>query len=281
MLSFVPFANSILKSRPRSFRRGKGWLGWRCGALRLPIVPPLLVSAKRRRPLEYEFSLVPPFIIRYTHAEAHMEVRECRMPEETTGTHPLQVYYSYALQDEALHKELETHLSILQRQSLITGWHQRNISPGTERAPTIDQHLSTAHIILLLISPNFLASDFCYSLEMTQALARHDAGEARVIPILIRPVSWEGAPFSKLQILPREGIPVTSKQWESRDDAWLNVTKELRSVIAELKKTRQPQVTALSPRIWHVPIVATPSSPDEKICSSNYENGSPLMELRH
>ncbi len=88
---------------------------------------------------------------------------------------------------------------------------------------------------------------------MTQALERHDTGEVRVIPILIRPVSWEEAPFSKLQILPREGIPITSKQWESRDDAWLNVVKELRSVIANLKKTRQPQVTAPSPRIWHIP----------------------------
>ncbi len=69
------------------------------------------------------------------------------MPEGTNGTQPLEVYYSYAQKDEALCKELETHLSIFQRQNLITGWHQRNISPGTERTPTIDQHLSTAHII--------------------------------------------------------------------------------------------------------------------------------------
>src|SRR5437868_10672357 len=103
----------------------------------------------------------------------------------------IQVFLAYAHEDEHLLKELENHLALLLRQGVITTWHDRNISAGTERAQEIDLHLKTAQIILLLISANFLASDYCYSFEMTQALKRHEAKEARVIPILLRPVDWE------------------------------------------------------------------------------------------
>jgi tetratricopeptide (TPR) repeat protein len=175
------------------------------------------------------------------------------MPEDANGTQPLEVYYSYAQEDEQFRKELETHLSLLRRKGLITNWYPENISAGTERDPEIRRHLTQAHIILLLISPDFLASDFCYSTEMDLALQRHEAREARVIPILVRPVSWEDAPFSTLQILPKDGTPILSEKWFSRDDAWLNVVNGLREVIADLQKTRRPSIPEPSQRIWHVP----------------------------
>src|SRR5438067_2533914 len=99
----------------------------------------------------------------------------------------------------------------MKHEGLIVDWHSRSISAGEERAKEIDAHLNTAHIILLLISANFLASNYCYGIEMQRALERHETGEARVIPIILRPVDWEHIPsLSKLQALPTKAKPVTT-----------------------------------------------------------------------
>src|SRR5437868_11830082 len=139
---------------------------------------------------------------------------------------PVSVFYSYAHVDEALRQQLETHLSLLRRQGLISEWHDREILPGAQWAEEIDKHLQTASIILLLVSPDFLASDYCYEIEMQRALERHERGEARVIPIILRPVDWHGAPFKHLQCLPRDGIPVT--EWDNQDAAFLDIVESLR-----------------------------------------------------
>src|SRR6266700_2234102 len=116
---------------------------------------------------------------------------------------PLSVFISYAHEDEPLRQQLEAHLSLLRRQGWIADWHDRQILAGNEWARDIDEHLEMASIILLLISPDFLASDYCYDIEMQRALERHRRGETRVIPIILRPVDWHGAPFGQLQCLPR------------------------------------------------------------------------------
>ena len=95
---------------------------------------------------------------------------------------PVEVFFSYAHEDEPLRKELEKHLSLLRRQGLITGWHDRLIAPGTDWARAIDEHLQQASIILLLVSADFLASDYCYGIEMERALQRHQTKQARVLP---------------------------------------------------------------------------------------------------
>ena len=94
----------------------------------------------------------------------------------------IEVFYSYAHEDETLRRELEKHLRILERRGIITGWHDRKISAGKEWGAEIDRHLSSARIILLLISPDFLASDYCWGVEVKRAMERHGAGEACVIP---------------------------------------------------------------------------------------------------
>src|SRR5947209_5049969 len=114
----------------------------------------------------------------------------------------VEVFFSYAHADELLQKKLETHLSALKRQGLIVEWHDRDISAGTDWAHEINAHLNSAHIILLLVSPDFIASEYCYSIEMLRAMERHESGEARVIPIVLRPTDWKGMPFSKLEALP-------------------------------------------------------------------------------
>src|SRR5947209_7164094 len=94
----------------------------------------------------------------------------------------IEVFFSYAHKDEPLLKKLEKHLGLLKRQGFIDIWYEHEIRPGTEWEQEIRQHLNTAQIILLLISPDFMASDYCYSWEMEQAIKRHERGEARVIP---------------------------------------------------------------------------------------------------
>src|SRR2546421_2433710 len=86
---------------------------------------------------------------------------------------PLSVFISYAHEDEPWRERLEAHLSLLRRQGLIANWHDRQILAGEEWSQEIDEHLEAASIILLLISPDFLASDYCYEIEMQRALERH------------------------------------------------------------------------------------------------------------
>src|SRR5918911_96995 len=109
---------------------------------------------------------------------------------------PIRVFISYSHRDEAMRRALDKHLSLLWQQDQITLWHDRKIEPGQEWVPEIDQHLANAELILLLISADFFASQYCYHVEMEQAIQRHRDGAARVIPILVKPVDWEATPSS-------------------------------------------------------------------------------------
>ncbi len=144
------------------------------------------------------------------------------------------VFISYSHKDEALRNELETHLKILQRQDSIDVWQDRKIEAGDDWKTSIDDHLERAHIILLLISADFLASDYCYELEARRALERSQKGTARVIPVILRPCNWQIAEFATLQALPRDGFPVT--KWRDKDSAWLSVEQGIGQVVKELRK---------------------------------------------
>jgi hypothetical protein len=109
----------------------------------------------------------------------------------------LEIAISYAHRDQALKDELILHLSPLRRQGIIAHWHDRNIDAGDDWKQEIDTHFSIAGMILLLVSPDFIASDYCYDIEMKRALERHDAGECRVIPVFLRACHWKGAPFGR------------------------------------------------------------------------------------
>jgi hypothetical protein len=151
----------------------------------------------------------------------------------TQSPQAIEIFYSYAHEDEELRDKLVNHLASLKRQRVITEWHDRKISAGAEWAGEIDKHLDTAQIILLLISDAFMASDYCFDVEVKRAMERHTGGEAVVIPIILRPVDWEGTPFSKLQGLPTDAKPVTT--WTDRDEAFLNIAKGIRKVVAKLR----------------------------------------------
>jgi hypothetical protein len=147
------------------------------------------------------------------------------------ATKDVEVFIAYSHKDEKLLDQMLLHLSLLQRQELITAWYDRRIEAGEEWTSEIDRHLNTAQIILLLISPSFLASDYCYGVEVKRALERHEAGDARVIPIILRPIDWGGTPFAKLQALPKDARPVTS--YASRDKAYHEVAMGIRSAVEE------------------------------------------------
>ena len=160
---------------------------------------------------------------------------------------PVKVFCSYSHRDEKLRDKLAQHLRILEHQGVIESWHDRKISAGTEWAQAIDESLNSADIILLLVSDNFLASDYCYGLEMKRAMERHEAGAVRVVPILLKPVDWVGAPFAKLQAFPKDAKPVT--KWSNRDEAFVNITKAIRELaeeIGEALKDRQVIASALT-----------------------------------
>jgi hypothetical protein len=134
---------------------------------------------------------------------------------------------------------LEAHLSTLKRDNVIMGWHDRKIAPGVEWKGHIDKHMKTSDIVLLLISADFLASDYCYDVELTHALARHDAGEARVLPIILRPCDWPNSRFGKLQALPRDGKPVSD--WTTQDRAFNEIARGIRHIVTELSARSHQQ----------------------------------------
>ncbi|MBW4653766.1 MAG: HEAT repeat domain-containing protein [Kaiparowitsia implicata GSE-PSE-MK54-09C] len=146
----------------------------------------------------------------------------------------ISLYVSYAAADEVLQIQLANHLTLLERQGVITSWSSHQILPGDDRTQTIHQQLNTADIILLLISANSLADDTCYHLEIQRAMERHQSGEARVIPILLRPVDWQGAPFSQLDMLPKNHQPVTT--WQNPDEAFLEIAEGIREIALELRR---------------------------------------------
>ena len=152
---------------------------------------------------------------------------------------PLRLFYSYSHRDEHFCKQLDTHLKILERQQLIRPWHDRQIVAGEEWEKEIDKNLEQADIILLLISADFIASDYCYDKELAWAMQRHSSTEdmAQVIPIILRPVDWSGTPFSKLQVLPRDAMAVT--EWRNPDAAWLNVESGIKETIELIKAKHQ------------------------------------------
>jgi hypothetical protein len=138
------------------------------------------------------------------------------------------LFYSYSHADEDLRVQLAKHLKILERQKILQGWSDRDISAGSEWRGQIDQHLKSADIVLLLISPDFIASDYCYDVELALALRRHNTGECVVVPIFLREVDFSGAPFAELQGLPMGARPVTS--WPNRDEAFANIASGLRGI---------------------------------------------------
>jgi hypothetical protein len=163
------------------------------------------------------------------------------------------VFFSYTHVDEALRDQLEIHLAGLKRQGVIETWHDRRIAAGSHIDRTISRELEAADAILLLVSANFIASDYCYNREMRRALERHEAGDAQVIPVILRRCDWHGTPFGKLMATPKDGKPITT--FPDLDEGFMQVVEALKGALASMKATRSPQQAPAAP---HSLVVAAP-----------------------
>ena len=163
--------------------------------------------------------------------------------------------FSYSHVDEALRNELEKHLSPLKRAGKITTWHDRRIVPGQEFERQIDQYFSEADIILLLISSDFIASDYCYEVEMTNALTRHKRGEAVVIPVILRECAWHQLPFGSILAATVDGKPIT--KFASHDEGYVQVVNAVSRAIADMDARKPQQNMTIFPQPLANPMLQT------------------------
>ena len=169
------------------------------------------------------------------------------------------VFFSYSHADEGLRDQLEKQLAMLKRQGVIDTWHDRRIGAGANIEHAIDEHINSDEIILLLVSPDFIASDYCYEIEMKRAMERHAVSNAIVIPVILRACDWHYAPFGKLNATPRDGKPIN--QWPDTDEAFLQVAKAVRGAVESLsKRTSPPTAQPRAPTV-PVPIPAVETGP--------------------
>jgi hypothetical protein len=178
------------------------------------------------------------------------------------------VFFSYSHADEALRDQLEKHLSALKQQGLIEIWHDRRIPAGDDFDHTIRQELERADLILLLVSSDFLASRYCNDVEVRRAMERHQAGEARVIPVILRYCDWHGTLFGKLATTPRDGKPV--KSFPDLDEGFLQVTQAIKAaLIAPRSSTaRAPRAPATAIPVGVLPTAPGPRSSNLRIRKS-------------
>lgn len=153
---------------------------------------------------------------------------------------PIEIFLSYAHEDEELMNIVRRQLILFEREGLIRKWHDREILPGEEWEGKIDNRLEHAKIILLFISSYFIESKYCYNIEMKTALKRHEKGEAKVIPIILRPCPWQSAPFGKLQALPKDGKPLS--EWRNKDKAALTIAEGIMNVVRELQPNKKNSI---------------------------------------
>lgn len=147
---------------------------------------------------------------------------------------PLQIFCCYAREDRPLFDKLRKHLQALEYDRLITIQADVNIAPGNEWENEISNHLNTAQVILLLVSPNFMASRYCYKIEMRRAIERHELGETRVIPLLLREVDWQHTPLGKLQALPSNAKFIG--RWRTQDTGFADIAQGVRQVVEGLRQ---------------------------------------------
>ena len=143
-----------------------------------------------------------------------------------------QLFISYSHDDEALCDKLRIALQPLVRNKVIRAWYDRCITAGEDLDPEIEEQLRASAVILLLVSVDFLASDYCMSTEIKLAMELQQRGTLRVVPIILRPCEWKGEEFARFCALPKDACPVT--KWENYDDAFLDVLQGIKKVINEI-----------------------------------------------
>ena len=163
----------------------------------------------------------------------------------------MKVFISYSHKDDAALERLHIHLAVLRRDGHIDEWFDREILAGGEIDAEVVERVESSGLFLLLVSPDFLASDYCVEREMERSLERHRSGDARVVPIIVEPCDWASTPLRDLKALPRDSKPVSD--WTNENNAYLDVVKELRRVLEEEEvplAAEQGEVTGRAAPAW-------------------------------
>jgi TIR domain len=147
------------------------------------------------------------------------------------------IFISYSHRDEKALERLHTHLATLRREGKITAWYDREILAGDDIDDKINSHLAASEIFLALVSPDFLASNYCYEQEMAMAIERHADGSLRVVPVILEPCDWRTTPLGKLKAVPKDGKPIST--WTNENIAYLDVVTELRRLFSEQEPSVQ------------------------------------------
>ena len=152
------------------------------------------------------------------------------------GDAALRIFVSYSHADEHDKNDLLKHLEPLRRLNIVSAWNDRMLKAGEEWGKKISENLEKADIVLLLVSIDFINSQYCYDVELDRAIERHTNGECVVIPIILRSCMWKSTPFAKIQAVPKDGRPVSL--WPDRDEAFVNIAEGIRQVAEELSNSR-------------------------------------------
>ena len=150
------------------------------------------------------------------------------------------LFISYSSKDIAYLKELEVSLAMLKRQGFISTWHDRKLTAGEEWDAKIKDELLTADVILMLLSPDFLASDYIWDIEVKTAIERHKKGTATVIPIILRPCEWEHTPFEAITTAQANTDPISTSP--DRDTMWKKIVGNIREAITDPKVIRNKAI---------------------------------------
>lgn len=177
---------------------------------------------------------------------------------------PVKIFISYAHEDEAYKDKLVTSLANLKRQGYVSAWDDRQIPAGGEWDKHIKSALGDADVILLLISMDFIASEYCFDVEVTKAVKRHNDpnDNARVVPIIVRFADWQETPFARFQALPKGAVPIAT--WEDKDEAYLDIVNQLKNLIKEMRGVTPPQPVVTSPAATASVQTQASSSPMEE-----------------
>jgi hypothetical protein len=169
----------------------------------------------------------------------------------------ISVFISYAHLDEKLKDRVLAHLSALKHEGLIDVWHDRMLKPGEHLDSKIEAELAEADLVLLLVSADFINSNYCTEKEMQHAFVRAKAGQCIVAPVILKPCMWfripidnAGGRLGDFVATPRNGKPVT--RWlEGRDEALTKVVTDIRGLIIDetvMRPRKSPQRQPRRPR---------------------------------
>lgn len=187
-------------------------------------------------------------------------------------TYPLKIFYCYSHVDEVIRDELQKHTKMLERRGIITNWHDRKILPSQTWDKEISEKLSESDIVILIISADFISSDYCFEVEMQEALKLHKEGKLRIIPVCARTCDWKDAPFSHIQGLPLDMKPIMSEGWHNSDEAYYNVVDGLKQLIEDILQEEELAESIISSEEEYVDVEIKINKKFESFSDTEREN---------